>query len=154
MSESRFSYVPVANVPFRIRFPHWLLRLHTVHVFAVVKYVGCFVLRTDPTKHRKNLHLPYKYAAKAQNKVVPYHVSEKELFLFSIHGSHGKPLLVATRTHTHTHVWNVNILLSVVRLLLPSRFITPATLVLADVVSGGGNPLLSRSYRSYLPFVW
>ena len=42
--KSRFSYVPVTNVPFRIRFPHCTLHWLRLHVFAVVKYVGCFAL--------------------------------------------------------------------------------------------------------------
>ena len=75
----------------------------------------CWLFRL--TKYRKNLHLPRHIT---RRYMVPYRVSEKELFLFSIHASHGKPLLVATYTHTYTHVWNVNILLSVVRSLLPS----------------------------------
>lgn len=84
--KSRFSYVPVANVPFRIRFPRTALAPLTC-ICSCVKYVGCFAL---PSIAR---------ICTFQGSHHGGAISEKGLFLFSIHGSHGKSLLVATYTH-------------------------------------------------------
>ena len=80
-------------LPYPVPALHWLLRLHTCICSCQICRLFCFTHRSYQVSQE---FAPSKAHALAE----PYRISGKEFFLFSIHGSHGKSLLVATHTHT------------------------------------------------------